>query len=268
MPQQLVIIRKSNMNRKTIINSTVVILTFIIAFYGKQILSEYYTITISSDYLKIFYSYLWWILPTALIAGVLYGFKNIFNNIGIQKGFKIGLLFSIITVSPMFISSAIIGQIDENLILLRLINQTLFAGFMEEYLFRGFLFGILFRKLGWGFIPASILGALIFGFGHIYQGSTFLETTGVFLITSIGAIWFAWLYIEWNNNLWVPIFLHILMNLSWGLFEVSNNALGGFYTNLFRIITITLTILITIKYNKKNGLKIKRKNLILNNNGL
>lgn len=254
------------MNRKAIINSIIVILTFLIAFYGKRILSQYYTISISSDYLKIAYSYLWWTVPTVLIIGLIYGFNNLLYNIGIQKGFGIGLLFSIITVLPMFISSAIIGQIGENLKMSRLIHQTLFAGFMEEYLFRGFLFGILFRKLGWGFIPASILGALIFGLGHIYQGSTFLEITGIFFVTSIGAIWFAWLYIEWNNNLWVPIILHILMNLSWALFEVSNNALGGFYTNLFRIITITLTIIITIKYNKKNGLKINRKNLIVNIN--
>lgn len=241
-------------------------MTFLIAIYGKRILSEHYTIPISSDYLKIAYFYLWWILPIALVTGFLYGFNNIFYNIGVQKGFGIGLLFSIITVLPMFISSAIIGQIREDLTLLSLLHHTLFAGFMEEFLFRGFLFGILFRKLGWGFIPASILGALIFGFGHIYQGSTFLETTGVFFVTSIGAIWFGWLYIEWNNNLWVPISLHILMNLSWGLFEVSSNALGGFYTNLFRIITITLTIIITIRHNKKNGLRINRKNLIINNN--
>lgn len=254
------------MNRKTIIDSIIVILTFLIAFYGKRILSEYYTISISSAYLKIAYSYLWWILPTALIAGLLFGFSSILYNIGIRKGLKTGLLFSIVTVLPMFLSSAIIGQIGEDLNILRLVQQTIFAGLMEEYLFRGFLFGILFRKSGWGFIPASILGALIFGLGHIYQGSTFLETTGVFFITSIGGIWFAWLYIEWNNNLWVPIFLHILMNISWGLFEVSNNALGGFYTNLFRIITITLTIIITIKYNQKNGLRINSKNLIINDN--
>jgi hypothetical protein len=216
--------------------------------------------------LKIAYSYLWWILPTVLIVGLLYGFSSILYNIGIQKGLKTGLLFSIVTVLPMFLSSAIIGQVGEDLNMLRLVHQTIFAGLMEEYLFRGFLFGILFRKLGWGFIPASILGALIFGLGHIYQGSTFLETTGVFFITSIGGIWFAWLYIEWNNNLWVPIFLHILMNISWGLFEVSNNALGGFYTNLFRIITIALSIIITIKYNQKNGLRINSKNLIINDN--
>ena len=251
------------MDRKSIIGSITVILTFLVAYYGKQILSAHYTISISSDYLKIAYAYLWWIVPTVLVTGLLYGFKKISDNIGLQKGFVIGLIFSFVTVLPMLISSALLGEISSDLKMLGLMQKTLFAGFMEEYLFRGFLFGILFRKLGWGFIPASILGAFIFGLGHIYQGSTFLETMGVFFVTSLGAIWFAWLYIEWNNNLWVPIFLHILMNLSWGLFEVSSNALGGFSTNLFRIITIALTIILTIRYNKKTGLRINRNNLIL-----
>ncbi|MEI6140136.1 MAG: CPBP family intramembrane glutamic endopeptidase [Mariniphaga sp.] len=251
------------MYRKRIIGSTIVILTFLVAYYGKRILSECFTISISSDYLKIAWSYLWWIVPTVLVTGLLYGFNKILDNIGIQKGFGIGFLFSFVTVLPMLISSALRGEISSDLKILGLLQKTLFAGFMEEYLFRGFLFGLLFRKLGWGFIPASILGAFIFGTGHLYQGSTFPETMGVFFVTSLGAIWFAWLYIEWNNNLWVPIFLHILMNLSWGLFEVSSNALGGFSTNLFRVITIALTIIVTIKYNKKTGLRINRKNLIV-----
>lgn len=254
------------MKRKTIINSIIIIITFLIAFYGKQILTNYIKITFPSAFVKVTYSYFWWIIPTFLVLGVLYGFKNVFKEVGINKGFLTGLLFSIITVLPMFLSSAIIGQIDENLKIGSLIHKTIIAGVMEEYFFRGFLFGILFRKLGWGFIPASILGALIFGLGHIYQGSTFLETTGVFFITSIGAVWFSWLFIEWNENLWIPIFLHTLMNFSWILFEVSSNALGGFYTNLFRIITIALTIIITIFYHKKNGLRINRNNLIMNNN--
>lgn len=166
----------------------------------------------------------------------------------------------------MLISSAVIGEIDGNLEFGTLFYKTIGAGIFEEYLFRGFLFGILFRKLNWGFIPAAILGGFIFGLGHLYQASTPLEILGTFAITSVGAVWFSWLYIEWNNNLWVPIFLHTLMNLSWILFDVSNNAMGGLYTNLFRAITIALTIIITIRYHKQRGLKINKKNLILNKN--
>ena len=86
----------------------------------------------------------------------------------------------------MIVSSAIIGKIGDNVDFGILLNKTFIAGFFEEFLFRGFLFGILFRKLKWGFIPASILAEVILGLGHIYQGSTLMETTGIFGITTIG----------------------------------------------------------------------------------
>jgi hypothetical protein len=218
----------------------------------------------SSTLFKTAYFYSWWIIPTSLVLGLLYGFKNIIRELGLDKGFFMSLIFSIVTVSPMLISSALIGTIDKNLNFLLVLNNTAFAGFTEEFLFRGFLFGLLFRKEKWGFIPAALLGAFIFGFAHIYQGSTFSETMGVFIVTSLGAVWFSWLFIEWNNNLWIPIFLHALMNLSWILFNVSENALGGFYTNLFRVITIASTIVITIIYKKSKGLIIEKNNLISN----
>lgn len=253
-----------SVKRKSIINSIIIITVFLIAFYGKKLLTNHINIPFPSPLPAEVHFYLWWSIPSFLALGILYGFKEIFKAIGINKGFLIGLIFSLITVLPMFLSSAIIGEIEENLKISPLIHKTIIAGFMEEYLFRGFLFGILFRKLKWGFIPASILGALIFGLGHVYQGSTFIETAGIFFITAIGAIWFSWLYIEWNENLWIPIFLHGFMNFSWILFDVSSNALGGLYVNIFRVITIALTIIITIVYHKKNGLRINRKNLITN----
>lgn len=167
----------------------------------------------------------------------------------------------------MLISSALAGKIPPDLTAFRLVQASLLAGFMEELLFRGFLFGLLFRFCGWGFIPSSLAGALVFGLGHIYQGASLPESAGVFLVTAMGAVWFAWLYIEWENNLWVPIFLHILMNLSWTLFDMSGNALGGLFANLFRIITIALTIILTLRAAKQRGLKITRESLLWNRSG-
>ena len=255
----------NTMRTKIIINSLLVVLTFLLAVYGKSMLSPYLSLTFPTSFLKASYFYSWWVLPTLLVLGILYLFKSIPENLGLNKGLLIAMLFSTATVLPMIISSAIIGKIDANLSLGTLFHKTFVAGIFEEYLFRGFLFGILFRKLKWGFVPASILGGVIFGLGHLYQGSTIMETVGIFAVTTMGAVWFAWLYIEWDNNLWVPILVHSLMNLSWMLFEVSDNALGGIVTNIFRAITIALTIIISIRYHKKRGLNINKQNLITNN---
>lgn len=83
----------------------------------------------------------------------------------------------------------------------------------------------------------------------------------------MGAILFAWLYVEWNYNLWVPVFLHALMNLAWHTFEMDETALGGVLPNIFRGLTIASAILFTILYKKKNnyGLVITKDKLFIKN---
>jgi hypothetical protein len=57
------------------------------------------------------------------------------------------------------------------------------------------------------------------------------------------------------------------MNLSWVLFEVSPTALGGGTSNLFRGMTIALSIILTIQYRRKirkEKLTLKKSNLFKN----
>ncbi|MBE0662116.1 MAG: CPBP family intramembrane metalloprotease [Bacteroidales bacterium] len=253
------------MKPKTTLHASIIILTFLVALYGKSLLQNFIELQFSSYAIRIIYSYSWWVIPVVIVTAALYGFRNVLKNLGLQKGFLMGLAFSIIVVLPMFLGSAIIGKFVADMNLLQVFHKTFLAGFMEELLFRGFLFGLLFRKLKWGFIPASLPGAIIFGMSHLYQGSGITETLGIFTVTFIGALWFAWLYIEWDDNLWVPIWMHILMNLSWTIFDVSSNALGGFEANIFRIITIALSVLITIAYCRRRKLfRINKSNLLIN----
>lgn len=253
------------MKRNKSLQSVFIILVFLFAINGNRILGKYFAVSFDSPFVKLLYSYAWWIIPICIAIGLLYGFKNILKELCLDKKIFNGLAFSLIVVSPMIISSAFIGKIDNKIDVTTLLHRTLFAGFMEEVLFRGFLFGLLFRRIGWGFIPASVLGATIFALSHLYQGSGTNELIGIFLVTFIGSAWFAWLFIEWDENLWIPIFLHILMNLSWTLFNVSENALGGVYTNVFRIITIILTVIATILYNnRKDKYRVNGNNLLIN----
>lgn len=250
------------MTKSKLIESILILLVFLIAFYGRKLLHAYIPIDLSQGMARVAYVYAWWVIPVVLFVGLGYGLRNLGRELGLEGGFLAALLFAMITVSPMMIGSAFTGSIRNELDIWLVLNASLFAGFFEEFLFRGFLFGLLFRRALWGFVPASLTGAVIFGLGHIYQGSTLLESSGVFFITAIGAVWFAWLYVEWNENLWVPVLMHVLMNLSWTLFDVSDNALGTLLPNVFRGITIALSILITIRM--KSRLSVNRQNLWFN----
>ncbi|PIF01181.1 MAG: CPBP family intramembrane metalloprotease [Maribacter sp.] len=189
---------------------------------------------------------------------------NILRNLGVShnptKPFMLALLFAL----PMFLGGLVFFGFNREVSIPGLIAGTIVIGFVEELFFRGFLFGQLFKYTRLGFIPSIIIGAVIFAMGHLYQSQDVLELIGIFSITFMGAILFAWLYVEWNYNLWLPIFLHSLMNLAWHLFEMDETALGGMLPNVFRGLTIALAIVFTIVYKKRRnkGLMITKGNLM------
>ena len=159
---------------------------------------------------------------------------SIFKSLGLSSNILTAILTSVLFTLPMFIGGFFFFKFNQKIDLQNLIAGTIVAGFMEELYFRGFLFGQLFRNTNFGFIPSILFGALIFAFGHLYQSQNISELIGIFMITFAGAVFFAWLYAEWNYNLWVPILTHTLMNLSWSLFEIDNSALGDIKANIFR----------------------------------
>ena len=181
---------------------------------------------------------------------------HILRHLGLEsrilQGLFIGVLFSL----PMFAGALFQSKLADGLTLSNLLAKTLLAGFFEELYFRGFFFGQLFRKTRLGFLPAIFFCSLVFASGHFYQSHDPGTLFGIFLTTFMGSVLFAWLYVEWNYNLWVPIFLHTFMNLSWTIFAVSENALGTVNSNLYRGLTIALSIVLTLVYKKRKGEKL------------
>lgn len=190
---------------------------------------------------------------------------SIFKNLGLSSSIFTAIWTSLLFVLPMFVGGLLFFKFNPQIDIQNLIAGTIVAGFMEELYFRGFLFGQIFRKTNLGFIPSIIVGAFIFALGHLYQSQNISELLGIFMITFSGAIFFAWLFVEWNYNLWIPILTHTLMNLSWNLFQIDNSALGDITANIFRGSTILTAILFTILYKKNRNKKliINRQTLIL-----
>lgn len=208
------------------------------------------------------------IVGIPIFAGTLLISKKneFFSNLGLDKSLLQALIFSVVCTLPMFLGFSLIFDLNTDIKLNTILVSILAAAFFEELYFRGFLFGQLYKHTPLGFIASVLLGALLFGLIHLYQSNVLTELIGIFLITFLGAILFAWVYAEWNFNLWVPILLHLLMNLAWEMFSISDNALGGTYSNVFRAITIALVIAITILYKKRKGIPLEiNKNTFLMN---
>ena len=193
-------------------------------------------------------------IPLFFGIGLIHKKANLFSSLGFTGSLAKGFLFSLYGTLPMLFGYAIVFDFNETIGLNMLLISAIAAAFFEEVYFRGFLFGQLYRFTRLGFIPSVILGALLFGIIHLYQSQDLFTAIGIFITTFVGALLFAWVYVEWSNNIWVPIFIHFFMNLNWMLFTAGDNALGGFYANLFRSISILLIIFSTIFIKRKMGI--------------
>jgi len=251
---------------KTVKNSIIVVMSFLVYYIIFEYFGKIFSVIDMLVNLRIISYILTYIvtgIPLFIGTAIIHKDIKILGYLGLNGNFKTGFLLAILFTLPMFIGGVIFFHINYKMTLPEVIRLTFCAGLFEELYFRGFLFGQLFKYTKLGFIPAVILGAILFAAGHLYQSTDFSVIIGIFLTTFMGAILFAWLYVEWNYNLWVPIMMHFLMNLSWEIFSVSENALGGVTSNVFRGVTIAITIIVTVIYKKRKGLvlEVNRKTL-------
>lgn len=184
--------------------------------------------------------------------------SDILNSLGLNGNILKGLGFAALCCAPMLIGMPIIGSFNSNLTFDWFLRMVVIAAVFEEIVYRGFMFGQLFRYGKIGFIWAIILPALFFGIGHLYQGDTLVESLMAFGVTALGALYFSWVYVECNYNLWVSIGLHIFMNFSWIVFPVEGNdtSVGVLVPNILRVASIALTVILIIIYKKKSSSKV------------
>ena len=207
-------------------------------------------------------------IPIFVAIPIIHQPKDFFQSIGLSKNICTGLLFSLLCTLPMLIGYSLVFKFNFEISLKQIIVGALAAAFFEEVYFRGYFFGQIFRFTRFGFMLSLIIPSLIFASAHLYQSQEISTVIGIFTTTFLGSALFGWTYIEWNNNLWVPIFLHLFMNLLWMLFSAGDNAFGGFYSNIFRFSTIAIVVIGTIVYKKQKGyaLTINKNTIWMKNN--
>ncbi len=251
-------------SKKLLLGLTVISTVFLLQIFNTQVNT---ILGIGRDVTNFYWNVvgqiLKYIIPTLIVLFIFHKPTEVFRELGLEKGVLSGFKYAFFFTLPMLIGYYFLGHYNNEKTIVENILKAFRDGFREEIFFRAFLFGQLFRQVKLGFIPAVVINGLIFGLLHIYQAHNIAESFGIFGITFAGAIWFAWLYIEWEENLWLPIFMHFFMNFYWHIFSTENSALGGLMLNLPRILTIALSIYLTIKTIRKTGkLTINKSNLL------
>lgn len=194
-------------------------------------------------------------LPVVIVLLFLHGRKDFPRSLGLDGNFIKGMVFALISTLPLFIAFPVVGDFNDGLTWDKLVRSAFIAAFFEEVIFRGFIFGQLFRYCKIGFWWSVIIPSLLFGSIHLYQGSDPLSSLAAFGVTFIGGLFFSWIYVKWDFNLWCPVGLHFFMNLSWLLFTVEGNsvAAGGVVSNVFRILSVVVAIVLTNVYLRKRA---------------
>ncbi len=224
------------MTSRKLIYSVLILVVFYVATHISSWIPPQYR----SDY---GFSYMIWMLTIAACWPLLG--KRLFSITGLSSSARVGVLWGLVFVSPMLLGFALSdapAQFAPSL----LVTKALLPGFLEELMFRGFLVGMLIRVAGWRLLPAALINAVVFGIGHWFQGATVTEALMASVFTGIGGLWFAWLFVVWQHNLWLVVTLHTVMNACWVTWQVDTTAVGDQFANLLRLSTIILSVVLTL----------------------
>ncbi|MFB9076667.1 lysostaphin resistance A-like protein [Flavobacterium procerum] len=223
-----------------------------------SILQKEITATSHSKILGHVLAYTITLIPLFITVMFLHkSISSVPEKLGLSKGIVIGFIFAFVSTLPMLIAYLVNFSLNTKLSLDTILINTISSAFFEEIIYRAFLFGMLYRFTRLGFVPSIFLGSLLFGIAHLYQSTEIDELIGIFLLTFLGSVLFAWIYVECKFNLWTAIFLHCLMNLYWLIFDVSTNSLGDTYANIFRFSTIFIALFITIYFKRKKKIPLE-----------
>jgi uncharacterized protein len=238
--------------KNRILNSVITIGCFLIAYYSFNIIRYFGLMPNLSDFVRTnAYQIGAFGLFPILIIGLRYGFSQIISELGLESNKIVrGFLIAFICTLPMSVGYAVLANFDGGITFKAAISTAVIAPICEEIMFRGFLFRQLYHHAQWKLLLATMVDGAIFGFMHISQGHSPMEALGVFAITLGGGVFFSWVYMAWGYNLWITIFLHSFMNLSWHYFNIADNALGGSWANFYRLASMLLVVIATLWYKK------------------
>ena len=197
---------------------------------------------------------LWYVLPVAGVVCLLHGQERVWRELGLVGKVGRAVGYAMAFSSPMLFWYAWAGRAVEVSAVPLLVLAQFRAAFREEVFYRAFLFGQLFRHGRWGFVPAAGLNALIFAFGHLGQASTPLQGAAIFAVTFVGAVWFSWLFVAWQYEVWLPVGLHFFMNLWWGLLRMGETAYSGSLgVEVVRVLTVGASVAWTVGIVRRRG---------------
>jgi len=151
-------------------------------------------------------------------------------------------LLVLLATIPFWVGCAITGKLQSSIDLRDLLFTALLFPFAEELVYRGFGFVFARRGLGWRWLPAVLVQALVFGWVHWVGIDDAAMAMQVFAITFVGGVVFAVLDALDGYTIWCGLVFHISLNAAWDVFDVAPSAATGWLNNGLRLLSAALAI--------------------------
>lgn len=207
---------------------------------------------------------------------------NDFKFKGIGKGFCLawfGFLYIAIYFLICFMSIPENSFVAPSMfyLLIVVLHPFIGTGLFEEVLHRGLVLKILLKKTGGskrGIILACVISSAIFGLlhiGNILAGAPVLPTVTQIISATATGLFFAAVFIR-TGKLWIPIFLHGLLNVSVQIFNAfspdalmqniesqdGTDIVGFIINTLFQTLPILIAALILLRKVKPDEISDKK----------
>lgn len=167
---------------------------------------------------------------------------------GILTDARQALRWALLWLLPALLLCVLLGEFNQALKPAELLWKGVLGPFSEELFYRGLAIAALVRLCAWRWWLACLWPALFFATAHLAQGKDWQSALGVIAITGLGGLLFGWLFVRWRFNLWPAILLHIGLNSLFLLFNLGENALGGWLLNALRIGVVVIAVWSTLRW--------------------
>jgi hypothetical protein len=180
------------------------------------------------------------------------GTVAVLRELGLTGSAAWGMGFALVASIPMLATFAVTSSVNPHFAAVPLLMTGVVSPVSEELLFRGYVFLQLYRRAGWSFAAAIATTAAVFGLAHVVGLAgrlSILPLLGAVGMIALGGAFFAWLLVQWRDNLWVPIGLHACMNV-WCYAFACDDAPGTLPTNAGRVLTAVAAIALTLAWRR------------------
>ena len=205
--------------------------------------------------IRLLFNALHWIALTFAALAVVYRRPSRYpDELGLAPGVRrsfTGVAFVLACSLPMVIVPfASGGGLRSSIPFEPILGGVLIAPLIEELLYRGYLFGQLHRRAKLGFWVEALLSAGVFALIHLDNPEVRAMSVGGKAahlgIIAAGGIGYAWLFQAWKFNLWVPIGIHLFMNLWWHVLDMGETPVSGTLTIVARVAVVAIAITWTV----------------------